>query len=498
MPDGADKPAAPRGVISGSSQLIERKLATILSADVAEFSRLMSEDEEQTLRVFRGHKKIFEALVATHHGRVFNTAGDAILAEFASAVEAVRCATDVQSALRTRNDAFPPSRQVRFRIGVNLGDVMIQGQDLLGDGVNLAARLQTAAEPGGICISGSVHDQIRNKLSLAFQSLGERNYKNIPQPVRTFAISESEGGIVLPSAKPHAAWKNPAIWAVTGVLLAAGVGYGAYALFQHGKLPSATPPAPTGSSSAASASPTVTSQSPAPVIPAMAPPPAPKVVPQSTESAHTPIAHKAEAKPAPAPAPPVKQSAPATEPNLVAKSESATDANSTTPAPAPSKFETQPLAAPRAKAAAAPSNSPALIEVEPAPEPTVPVTHVRNDARPGAGSDASAGRFDGVYAGQVCYEKVAALPHHCYHASGNVSGNKISGRWLIEQGPLTMFMEGRVAPNGDMTIEMHSDQPDGTRVATINLTGTIRNGTILAAGKFLRGRPASLDWHLQR
>jgi class 3 adenylate cyclase len=493
MPDGADKPAAPRGVISASSQLIERKLATILSADVAEFSRLMSEDEEQTLRVFRGHKKIFEALVATHHGRVFNTAGDAILAEFASAVEAVRCATDVQSALRTRNDAFPPSRQVRFRIGVNLGDVMIQGQDLLGDGVNLAARLQTAAEPGGICISGSVHDQIRNKLSLAFHSLGERNYKNIPQPVRTFAISESEGGIVLPSAKPRAAWKHPAIWAVAGVLLAAGVGYGAYALFQHGKLPNVTP---AGSSSAVPASPTVALQSPAPVIPAMVPPPAPEVVPQSTRSLHAPVAHKVDGKPAAALTPPAKQAAAASEANLIAKTGSATGKNTTTPSLAPSKSDTPQAAAPSPRPAAAPSNSPALIEVEPAPEPAAPVTHVRNGARPAGGPDASP--FDGVYAGQVCYEKVAALPHHCYHASGNVSGNKISGRWLIEQGPLTMFMEGRVAPNGDVTIQMHSDQPDGTRVATINLAGSVRNGTILAAGKFLRGRPASIDWHLQR
>jgi class 3 adenylate cyclase len=495
MPDGADKPAAPRGVISASSQLIERKLATILSADVAEFSRLMSEDEEQTLRVFRGHKKIFEALVATHHGRVFNTAGDAILAEFASAVEAVRCATDVQSALRTRNDAFPPSRQVRFRIGVNLGDVMIQGQDLLGDGVNLAARLQTAAEPGGICISGSVHDQIRNKLSLAFHSLGERNYKNIPLPVRTFAISESEGGIVLPSAKPIAAWKHPAIGVVAGVLLAAGVGYGAYALFQHGKLPDATP---AGSSSAIPASPTVALQTPAPVIPAIVPPAAPEVAPQSTGSAHRPAAHEVDRKPAPALMPPAKQAAGASEANLISKTGSATGANTTPPSLAPSKSDTLPAALPSRGPAAAPSNSAALIEVEPAPEPAAPVTHVRNGARPSGGSDASAGRFDGVYAGQVCYDKVAALPHHCYRASGNVSGNKISGRWLIEQGPLTMLMEGRVAPNGDVTIQMHSDQPDGTRVATINLAGSIRNGTILAAGKFLRGRPASIDWHLQR
>src|SRR5215471_20508138 len=113
-------------------QALERKLATILSADVAEYGRLMAEDEEQTLRTFRGHKEVFEKLVALHRGRVFNTAGDAILAEFGSAVEAVRCATEIQAALRTRNDQLPPPRRVVFRIGVNLGDVMVQGHELLG------------------------------------------------------------------------------------------------------------------------------------------------------------------------------------------------------------------------------------------------------------------------------------------------------------------------------------------------------------------------------
>jgi adenylate cyclase len=167
------------------SQIVERKLATILSADVAEYSRLMAESEEETVRIFRGHKALFESIINIHRGRIFNTAGDAILAEFSSAVEAVRSATEIQAALRTRNDNLPPSRQVRFRIGINLGDVMLQGADLLGDGVNVAARIQAAAEPGGICISGSVYDQIRNKLSLSFHSLGEKTYKNIAHQIRT-------------------------------------------------------------------------------------------------------------------------------------------------------------------------------------------------------------------------------------------------------------------------------------------------------------------------
>ena len=211
-----------------------RKLATILSADVAAYSRLMAEDEEHTLQTFRGHREVFEKLVALHRGRVFNTAGDAILAEFGSAVEAVRCATEIQAALRTRNDQLPEDRRVEFRIGVNLGDVMVQGEDLLGDGVNVAARLQGAAQPGGVCIAGSVYDQIRNKLSLAFTPLGEVNYKNIPQAVRTFAIAEAEGLGALPAPAPPrrrtggGSVRWPAIAAAVLVIAAAGAALWAY------------------------------------------------------------------------------------------------------------------------------------------------------------------------------------------------------------------------------------------------------------------------------
>jgi class 3 adenylate cyclase len=208
---------------------LERKLATILSADVAAYSRLMAEDEENTLQTFRGHKVVFEKLVQLHRGRIFNTAGDAILAEFSSAVEAVRCATEIQAALRTRNDQLPEQRRVEFRIGVNLGDVMVQGNDLLGDGVNVAARLQAAAEPGGVCISGSVYDQILNKLSLAFKPLGEVNYKNIPQPVRTFAIAEVEGLGVFPSqTRQHQAAHGRRRWSLIAVTLVLIAGVGAF------------------------------------------------------------------------------------------------------------------------------------------------------------------------------------------------------------------------------------------------------------------------------
>ena len=233
-------PDEPKG---SSSQIVERKLSTILSADVAGYSRLMGEDEEQTLKTFRGHKKVFESLVAMHHGRIFNTAGDAILAEFTSVVAAVRCATDIQAALRTRNDQLAPDRQVKFRMGINLGDVLIQGDDLMGDGVNVAARLQTAAEPGGICISGSVHDQIVNKLSLSFQSLGEKSFKNIQMPVRTFSITEAEGRRALPSPKPSGPPGGAAKWiagAVVAALLALGGGYWAYTVRERNSAAPAT------------------------------------------------------------------------------------------------------------------------------------------------------------------------------------------------------------------------------------------------------------------
>jgi len=265
MADPIQNPTAPDLV---------RKLATILSADVAEFSRLMAEDEEDTLRSFRAHAQVFDSLVAMHRGRIFNTAGDQILAEFSSAVEAVRCATEIQAALHTRNEQLPEARRVRFRIGVNLGDVMVQGSDLLGDGVNVAARLQTAAPPGGICLSGSVYDQIQNKLSLSFTSLGERSYKNIPQPVRTFSITAAEGLGVLPAAKPARRGLGAVgIGAIVGAILVIAVG--GYWLHRHGqrtRMQSARVEAATDRKVETAAAPaTATPSSPAATAPATAP-----------------------------------------------------------------------------------------------------------------------------------------------------------------------------------------------------------------------------------
>ena len=147
---------------------VERRLAAILSADVVGYSRLMGEDEEGTLRSLHACREIVDRLIADHHGRVFGSAGDSVMAEFPSAVEAVRCASLIQSAVAARDAGLPEGRRMRFRIGVHLGDVMVDGANLMGDGVNVAARLEALADPGGIMISGAAFDQVEGKLDQDF------------------------------------------------------------------------------------------------------------------------------------------------------------------------------------------------------------------------------------------------------------------------------------------------------------------------------------------
>jgi adenylate cyclase len=167
---------------------LERKLTAILCADVFGYSRLMGEDEEATLRTLSSHRKLIDSLIEQHHGRFVNSAGDSVLAEFASVVNAVQCAVEIQSTLKAENASIPPERRMEFRIGVNLGDVMVDGEQIYGDGVNVAARLESLADPGGICVSDTVHAQIKNKLALAYEDLGAQRVKNIAEPVRVFRV----------------------------------------------------------------------------------------------------------------------------------------------------------------------------------------------------------------------------------------------------------------------------------------------------------------------
>ncbi len=175
-------------------QDVTRKLAAILAADVVGYSRLMEADEDGTIRRLEAYRRVVDGLVENHRGRVFGSAGDSVIAEFASPVEAVGCAADIQQELERRNADLPEDRRMQLRIGVNLGDVVVKGENLLGDGVNVAARLQVLAEPGGICLSGTVFDQVDGKLDLTFDDLGEQEVKNIAKPVRVYGVRDDETG----------------------------------------------------------------------------------------------------------------------------------------------------------------------------------------------------------------------------------------------------------------------------------------------------------------
>jgi adenylate cyclase len=169
-------------------QPVERKLSAIFAADIAGYSRLMARDEIGTLTRLKACRVIVDGLIASHRGRIFNTAGDSVIADFASAVDAVQCAVAVQAALVTENAKQPADESMQFRIGVHVGDVLVDGENLLGDGVNIAARLETLAEPGAVCVSAAARDHIGNKLPLAFDDLGDYQVKNIPQAIRVYRV----------------------------------------------------------------------------------------------------------------------------------------------------------------------------------------------------------------------------------------------------------------------------------------------------------------------
>jgi class 3 adenylate cyclase len=437
---------------------LERKLATILSADVAAYSRLMAEDEEQTLRTFRGHREIFEQLVALHRGRIFNTAGDAILAEFGSAVEAVRCATEIQAALRTRNDHLPDNRQVRFRIGVNLGDVMLQGEDLLGDGVNLAARLQSAAEPGGICISGSVYDQIRNKLSLSFKPLGDVSFKNIPQAVRTFAIAEAEGIGVLPSAGSTGGRPRRGLVAGAALLIAvlliggASAGFWAYSDYQRRAAGLAREAQTAQEKKAAEQA---------------------EAERMSAEAALE--AEKRAAEQA-------RQQAEAAQAALDAERLAAEQARQQAEAERQQIEKSLRLLADDRRKITDPGRQAAVTPPGPIEPPAA------SAQRP------SAAERDGIYGGEICYGPSSADPTRCFRAQAVVQKGRISGQWPGRDPGVTMYLAGDVATGGEVTMHMHGQRSDGSHLAVIDLAGTLQDGHIDAKGSFRGGRSVTLNW----
>jgi adenylate cyclase len=209
-----------------------RRLAGILAADVAGYSRLMGADEEGTLARLKSHRReMVDPKIAEHHGCIVKTTGDGMLVEFASVVDAVRCAAEIQRGMLDREREVTDDRRIRFRIGVNLGDIIVDGDDIFGDGVNLAARLEALAEPGGICVSRTVRDQIRDKLPYRLDDLGEQTVKNIARPVRAYALSP-KAVAALPAAKvlrfaPRRGRTKPAIIAaaVLAMIVTLGVAW---------------------------------------------------------------------------------------------------------------------------------------------------------------------------------------------------------------------------------------------------------------------------------
>jgi adenylate cyclase len=209
-------------------QVLERKLAVIFAADVAEYSRLMGLDEVGTLRTLQAHRAILDRLIDAHHGRIFNTAGDSVMADFASPVDAVECAVAAQVAIAKENANRAAGEPMWFRIGIHLGDVIVEGENLFGDGVNIAARLEALAEPGGICLSGAVRDQIGTRLPVGFTALGEQRVKNIAERVRAFKVVGTPNG--RPAISGSGARRAPvrarvlAAAAAAAILIAAGGG----------------------------------------------------------------------------------------------------------------------------------------------------------------------------------------------------------------------------------------------------------------------------------
>src|SRR5215467_10712369 len=187
MKTSSEEPA-PRGTLG-----MPRRLAAILSADVAAYCRLMGEDEEATVRTVTVYRDVIAALIQQHCGRVVDSPGDNLLAAFASVLDAVQCAVAIQRELNARNAALPLSRRMQFRLGINLGDVIPDGERIYGDGVNIAARLQSLAEAGGICVSGTVYDQVVTKLPLTYKFLGQQTVKNIARPVRVYRVQAVAG-----------------------------------------------------------------------------------------------------------------------------------------------------------------------------------------------------------------------------------------------------------------------------------------------------------------
>jgi TolB-like protein/class 3 adenylate cyclase len=202
----------------------KRKLTAILSADVKGYSQLMGEDEEATVRTITAHRKVITSVIQKYRGRVVDSPGDNILAEFVSVVDAVQSAVEIQEVVRAKNAELPDERRMEFRIGINLGDVIQEGERIYGDGVNIAARVEGLADPGGICVSGSAYEQIENKLALGYDYIGEHTVKNIVKPIRVYKVPTGPETLqkVTEEGRPAPGWQRAALAVVIALLVVAG------------------------------------------------------------------------------------------------------------------------------------------------------------------------------------------------------------------------------------------------------------------------------------
>ena len=207
---------------------LKRKLTAVLSADVEGYSRLMGEDEEATVRTITAYREVLTTVIQQHNGEVLDSPGDNLLAEFASVVDAVQCAVAIQKEIKARNDELPENRRMQFRIGINLGDVIQEKKRIYGDGVNIAARIESLAEAGGICISGTSYDQVKNKLNLGYKNLGEHSVKNIAEPVRVYRVLTEFEAVSKVIGEKRKSRKRIALAAAILLIVAVGVVAGWY------------------------------------------------------------------------------------------------------------------------------------------------------------------------------------------------------------------------------------------------------------------------------